>query len=112
MFDVLPDDVRAAAEDELPASMLEAQRSIATPEVQGLIRELAKHNLGVCMPHMHVTGDFREQPADIIQVEARSDFLPADEVAALGTLPVAWRWHDDQVIVSGSCHIRQVKCDG
>jgi len=112
MFSALPEDVRVAAARELPPSMLDAQRAIATPEVRRLIEELGRYNLGVCMPHMHVSGDFREQPADIVQVEERSQFLAADEVAELGTLPVSWRWHDGQVIVSGSCHVRQTKCDG
>lgn len=112
MLNLLPEDVRDAAERELPPSMLEAQQAIATPEVQRMIEELGTYNLGVCMPHMHVTGDFREQPPDIVQVEGRSDFLPAEEVVELGTLPVSWRWHEGQVIVSGSCHVRQTKCDG
>ncbi len=112
MFNALPEDVRHAAERELPPSMLEAQRAIATPEVQRLIQQLARYNLAVSMPHMHTAGDFVEQPADIVQVEERSQFLPADEVAQLGTLPVSWRWQDGQVIVCGSCHIRQSKCDG
>ncbi|MFE2117256.1 hypothetical protein ACFXAY_28175 [Streptomyces microflavus] len=108
----LPPDVRAAAERELPPSMLDAQRAIQTPEVQNMIKELAKYNLAVSMPHMHTSGDFQEQPSDIVQVEVKSDFLPAEQVEALGTLPVSWRWHEDRVIVSGSCHVNQRKCDG
>jgi hypothetical protein len=108
----LSPEVRAAAERELPPSMLKAQEAIHTPEVQQIIKELSKYNLAVTMPHMHVTGDFQEIPADIVQVEVKSDFLPVAEVEALGTLPVTWRWHEDRVIVAGNCHINQRKCDG
>lgn len=112
MSAVLSPEVREAAERELPPSMLEAQRAIETPEVQRIIKELAKYNLAVCMPHMHVTGDFQELPPDIVQVEVKSEFLPVAQVEELGTLPVTWRWHEDRVIVAGSCHIQQKKCDG
>ncbi len=112
MLNTLSPETLEAAERELPPSMLEAQRAVELPEVQKLIEELAKYNLGVCMPHMHVSGDFQEQPATIVQVEAKSEFLPAEEWAVLGTLPVSWRWHEGQVIVCGSCHVNQRKCDG
>jgi hypothetical protein len=112
MSTTLSPEVREAAERELPPSMLEAQRAIQTPEVQQLIKELSKYNLAVCMPHMHVTGDFQEQPPDIVQVEVESEFLTVEQVEELGTLPVSWRWHEDRVIVAGSCHITKRKCDG
>lgn len=111
-LNLLSPEVREAAERELPPSMLEAQNAIETPEVQEIIEQLAKYNLGVCMPHMHVSGDFQVQPATIVQVEAKSEFLSAEQVAELGTLPVSWRWHEGQVIVCGSCHVNQRKCDG
>lgn len=111
MLSSLSEDVREAAERELPPSMLEAQRAIETPEVQKIIQKLAQYNLGVCMPHMH-KGDFREQPTNIVQVEVKSEFISTDDFTELRTLPVAWRWHDNQVIVSGSCHILTRKCDG
>ncbi len=112
VMEMLTDEVREAADRELPQSMLDAQRAVETPEVQRLIKELAKHNLGVYMPHMHLSDDFQEQPAGVLQVEVKSDFVPAAQFKELGVLPVAWRWHEDGVIVSGSCHIVGRKCDG
>ncbi|GAA4535167.1 hypothetical protein [Pseudonocardia xishanensis] len=111
MLDHLPLAVRDAAERELPQSMIDAQHAIRTPEVQAIIRELAKHNLAVCMPHMHAVGEFVEQPADVVQVEIKSDFVSTEMFASLGTLPVSWRWHEGRVTVTGSCHVLHRKCD-
>lgn len=108
----LPLEVRETAERELPASMLVAQDAIHLTEVQDMIRRLGEYNLAVFMPHMHETGDFQEQPANIVQVEVSSEFHTVEEVEKMGVLPVSWRWKDGQVTVNGSCHINNRKCDG
>src|SRR3712207_3069076 len=83
---------------ELPESMRIAQRAVRTPEVQEMIRKLADHNLGVCMPHMHPEGGgFAELPADRISLERKSSFIHASEADPVNTLPVAWHWKDGQV---------------
>jgi len=112
MSPVLSPEVQEAAERELPQSMLKAQQAINLPEVQEMIQRLGEYNLAVFMPHMHLTGDFQDQPADIVQVEVKSEFHSAREVVAMGVLPVSWRWHEGAVIVNGSCHVNQRKCDG
>jgi hypothetical protein len=103
--------VLGVAENELPEAMLVAQRAINTPEVQRLVEELAKYNLGVCMPHMHTDGFFVDQPSNVIQIEVHSEFVTDRTIEELGTLPVSWRWHDGAVIVAGSCHVLLRKCD-
>lgn len=96
---------------ELPESMRIAQRAIQTKELRALIEQLARYNLGVCMPHMHVQeGAFSELPPDMISLEQQSAFIPAMEADPENTLPVAWRWENGTVIVAGSCHILRKRC--
>lgn len=105
--------LRAVVRDEFPESLQVAQRAIESDEVRDIMKKLAKYNLGVCMPHMHVRGgDFVDLPSGTVAVEDRTDFLPAAESTEQGALPVAWRWHNGQVEATGSCHVQQRKCDG
>ena len=97
---------------ELPETMRVAQRAVQTPEVQGMIRQLAEYNLGVCMPHMHPeAGEFVDLPADMVSLEQKSSFIPKSDVDPVNTLPVSWHWKGGEVTVAGSCHILQRKCD-
>jgi hypothetical protein len=97
--------------DELPESMRIAQKAIKTKEVQGIIKQLARYNLGVCMPHMHVRdGDFSELPPAMISLERKADFIRAKDADPVNTLPVAWRWKNGAVVAAGSCHILRKRC--
>lgn len=97
--------------NELPESMRIAQKAIKTREVQDIMKQFSRYNLGVCMPHMHVReGEFTELPADTISLEQKSAFIPASEADPINTLPVAWRWMKDTVITAGSCHILRKRC--
>jgi len=97
--------------DVLPGSMQKAQRAVANPEVQDIIKKLAEYNLGVCMPHMHITeGKFVKLPTGTISLEKESEFIPESEADSSNTLPVAWRWKDGSVIVAGSCHVIRKRC--
>ena len=97
--------------NELPESMRIAQGAVKTQEVQEIMKQLAKYNLGVCMPHMHVReGEFAELPADIISLEQKSAFIPTSDADPVNTLPVAWRWQNNAVIIAGSCHIIRKRC--
>jgi hypothetical protein len=96
---------------ELPESMRIAQRAIETKEVRSIMEQLARYNLGVCMPHMHIReGEFSELPPDMISLEQQSDFIPATQADPVTTLPVAWRWEKGVVIIAGSCHILRKRC--
>ena len=96
---------------ELPQSMRIAQQAIQTQEIKDIIKRLAEFNLGICMPHMHLQeGEFSELPSDMLSLEVKSDFIFIKDTDKENTLPVAWRWHNGQVITAGSCHIRHTRC--
>lgn len=84
-----------------------ASDSVQKPEVQQLIRELAKYDLGVCIPHMHdmVTGSFLPLPRDCVQSEngLKVSFVSSAKVGK-SDIPVAWRWND-QLEVAATCHV-------
>ena len=78
------------------ASIQNAINAVARPDVQAIIQELAKHGLGVCVPHMHSDAEgFAQLPSDIVAVEENLvvSFKARDEVK--GAIPVAWRWDNE-----------------
>lgn len=98
---------------ELPEQFRVAQAAVETDEVQNALQVLAKYNLGACMPHMHrKRGEFIDLPSGTVGVENTTDFMSADEALDAGALPVAWRWRSGGVEATGSCHVRERKCDG
>ena len=80
---------------------------VQKPAVQSLIRELAKYDLGVCVPHMHDpdTGEFLPLPHDMVQSEAglKVSFINSSSVGN-SDIPVAWRWNN-QLEVVANCHV-------
>ena len=88
-----------------------AQAAIQFPEVQEMLRRLAAHGLGICMPHMHdeITGEFQPLPDQLLQVETGLEvsFQPATEIAkqAGRFLPVAWVWRDGMSMPSAVCEM-------
>lgn len=97
--------------NKLPENLQIAQRAIETEELQEIIKQLAKHNLGVCMPHMHTEGGkFAELPKDLIQVERKlvTSFVPASAIESGTMVPVVWRWVDGMVVSASSCNY----CEG
>lgn len=90
--------------NKLPESLQVAQKAIETEEVQAMITQLAKYNLGVCMPHMHNSG-FVELPKDMIQVERQlvTSFVHSSEVDQTTMIPVVWRYIDGLVVSASSC---------
>lgn len=112
MLSALDKDLQDAVE-ELPEQFRVAQAAVETEEVQDALKLLAKYNLGVCMPHMHrQRGEFIDLPSGTVGVEDRTDFMSTEESLGVGALPVAWRWRDGSVEATGSCHVRERKCDG
>lgn len=92
--------------NDLPEGLQTAQKAIETEEVQEIIKQLAKYNLGVCMPHMHTEGNgFVELPKDMMQIEQKlvTSFVPASEVNPETMIPVVWRHVDGLVVSASSC---------
>jgi len=67
-----------------------------------MLRKLAAHNLGICMPHVHdeATGEFKPLPDDSIQVEKdlNVSFEPVEDVLKNMEeyLSVGWFWRDGE----------------
>ena len=95
----------AVQSGNMAAEVANAIEAINLPEVQEIIKELAKYNLAVCVPHMHKSEQsFSVLPAGIVQVEnnchvtwVEKDHLSTDE----GAIPVAWRWESDEQGMAG-----------
>ncbi len=88
--------------NNLPESLQLAQKAIDTEEVQEIIKQLAKYNLGVCRPHMHTNNNgFVELPKDMIQVERQlvTSFVHSSEVDDKTMIPVVWRYIDGVVVI-------------
>ena len=81
--------------------------AIKTKEVQDIIKQLAKFNLGVCVPHMHSSSfDFAALPEDVVQVEedCKVSWVPRGGLeTSPGAISVAWRWHDDGIHAAAKC---------
>lgn len=93
----------------LPKELQIAQQAVETEEVKEIIKQLAKYNLGVYMPHLHKAGDgFYVLPESMMAVEENmvTSFVTQEEAAAdTHRLPVAWRWIEGEAVVSvsGKC---------
>ena len=101
--------------DNLAPELQVAQRAIALPEVQEMLRRLADFNLGIYMPHLHEegTGRFLPQPYDMIQVEQglKVTFQTEEQLAQQSgpVVQVGWAWRKDAVVPSAGC---VAKCIG
>lgn len=86
----------------LPEELRVAQAAIRLPAVQEMLRRLAAHNLGICMPHMHDerTGAFLPLPDSLRQVESGLEvtFASAEDIEdrAEHYIPTGWRWRDGE----------------
>jgi hypothetical protein len=88
--------------------LITAQKSVALPEVQEMIRKLSAYNLGVFMPHIHdAEGFFHAAPEGVIAVEDELTVSFANEEDLVSKqenmIPVAWVWRDDGVFVGATC---------
>lgn len=73
-----------------------AINAVSKPDVQAMIQELAKHGLGVCVPHMHNEEEgFAQLPNEVVAVEENLvvSFKSRDSVT--NAIPVAWRWNKE-----------------
>lgn len=81
--------------------------SINLPEVQEVMKVLARYNLGVCIPHMHSTDtDFAALPGDTVQIEenCRVRWVKRSQLENMkGSVPVAWRWLEDGSQSAAEC---------
>lgn len=97
----------SAARLKISPEIRDALAAINTSEVQDIIKRLAKFNLGVCVPHMHLADiDFAPLPDDAIQVEedCQVRWVSRSDVEAMpDSVAVAWRWLDDGVRAAAKC---------
>lgn len=80
-----------------------ANELVCTPEIQEIMRRLAEYGLGVCMPHMHESGqdDFAPLLSGTVQVERNLKITFETDTTELRetSSPVAWRWnHGTQTV--------------
>jgi hypothetical protein len=84
----------------------ETQRALESEEVQQAARVLAKHNLGICIPHIHdqETGALLPLPPGIVACERdlKVSFESVTDIEETLT-PVAWRWNTTAIEVCASC---------
>jgi hypothetical protein len=107
-------EISQAALDCLSSELQVAQKAVALPHVQDIIRTLARFNLAVYMPHAHR----QENDAGgrgvvalrttMVAVEEGlvTRLIPCDEAIALEhSVPTAWRWitGEAQVRVASRC---------
>ena len=96
-----------------PWALRTAQAAIHLPEVQEMLRRLAKFELGIFIPHMHddQTGEFRPLPNHMMQVESGSEvsFQPAEKIARQADrfLPVGWCWRAGAPTPVTACEMTQ-----
>lgn len=100
----------SAVLDTLPLPLRKAQEAIGLPEVQEMIKNLAKYNLGVYMPHKHdeETGGFEVLPNDQVQIEddLTVSFSSRKQSKEMNSLPVGWTWINDGVHNSAECSMQ------
>jgi hypothetical protein len=83
-----------------------ANEAVRNPEVQAMVRELAKYGLGVFLPHIHTPQGFAPLPSDTVQVEAdlKVSFVKNDNPMLVGASPVAWVWDAAGARVAAACY--------
>jgi hypothetical protein len=101
--------IKSPVYDLLPDGLKQAQDAIHLPEVQEILKKLAKYNLGIAMPHKHneETGAFEMLPLDEMQVEKGMQVSFVDREEALmsqNSLSVGWIWKDDGISASMACY--------
>jgi len=91
-----------------------AIESINEPEVQDILKQLAKYGLGIMVPHIHVDegSGFAPLPRGMIQVESdlQVSFRNSDELNDHG-IPVGWRWGKVGAEVVMGCTTLDCKLD-
>jgi len=83
-----------------------SKQTLTDDEVQQAARILAKHGLGICIPHMHDgrTGEIIPLPSGVVACE-RDLQITFEKIAdAQGKMtPVAWRWNAGELEVCANC---------
>lgn len=93
--------------DMLPEQLKIAQESIHLPEVEEMMKKLAKYNLGVFMPHQHnlKSGEFEVLEDGMVQVEddLQISFLAKNESSQFQGIPVGWVWKESGITSASEC---------
>ena len=89
----------------------DAQNATQLPEVEEAMQVLAKHGLGVFVPHMHgEQGDFIPLPKGKVIFESGLQITFEDDDSPMieNGEPIAWRWDEDADVVArcGYCHVQ------
>ena len=99
----------------LPLKLRKAQLAIEFPEVQEIIKNLAKYNLGVYMPHLQNSenGNFEVLPDEQVQLEndLQISFVSREDSIKMNALPVGWIWKNDGLTNAVQCAMVCVKDD-
>ena len=99
----------------LPLKLRKAQLAIEFPEVQEIIKNLAKYNLGVYMPHLQNSenGNFEVLPDEQVQLEndLQISFVSREDSIKMNALPVGWIWKNDGLTNAAQCAMVCVKDD-
>jgi hypothetical protein len=82
-----------------------SQEAINNEEVRKAAQVLAKHNLGVCIPHMHdeETREISPLPSGIVACERDLKVSFEEVTDTVQLTPVAWRWNGTDLEVCSSC---------
>ncbi|MDE2183472.1 MAG: hypothetical protein KGJ78_10675 [Alphaproteobacteria bacterium] len=82
-------------------SLNEAEKA----RVEEIARELARHGLGIFVPHAHnADGQFMPLPTGTVAYEKDRvvSFIQQDNIPSLATA-VGWRWTDNGLCVCAAC---------
>jgi hypothetical protein len=100
--------IKSNSYEILPPELQKAQDAIDLPEVQEMLKALAKYNLGIAMPHKHdaVTGAFQLMEENEIQVETdlQVSFVEETNIDMSNYVPVGWVWNDNGIKAEKKCY--------
>jgi len=88
----------------------DVEKAFNDPHILELLRRLNEYGLGVTLLHMHdAQQELIPLPDQLVQLEReqRISFVSTDSSELSGAIPVAWRWKDGKVVVSGLCCSRR-----
>ena len=85
----------------------QAEEFLSTDEGREIAKALAKHGLGICIPHMHEedSGTPTHLPPGMVSHETnlQVSFVESQALDPVNAVPVAWRWNGTQIEVCGGC---------
>ena len=86
--------------NEIHPDIMKAIRAVELPDVQEMMRRLAKYGLGIAVPHMHGDdGQFLPLPVNRVALEddLQVSFRNAEDAELQDFIPVMWRSEPGEV---------------